>query len=290
VLHGPGHTIVCGPGRLNHKQRAMSIEGREEHLPQVLYSCNTNIKRESEKFLSQHAFTHIFEGSLALDSGSDKQTYQAGDTILVKRNQLVRSVKYPGPGGQMRSITVFFSQERLREFALTDAPQPVNPYTGKPVLQLRRDPLYAAYAASLVPYESSTSQSLEAITTLKTHEAVLLLLQLDPTVKQMLFDFNEPGKIDLEAYMKQHFTFNVELKRFAYLTGRSVATFKRDFEKVFHTSPSRWLLQKRLEEAHYQIKEKGRRPSDVYLEVGFEDLSHFSFAFKKTYGIAPSLV
>ncbi|MBT1686107.1 helix-turn-helix domain-containing protein [Dawidia soli] len=268
----------------------MSKDGDEERLPQVLYSCNTDIKRESEKFLSQHAFTHIFEGSLAIDTGADRQTYQAGDTLLVKRNQLVRSVKYPGASGQMRSITVFFSQERLRDFALTDVPKAVNPYTGKSIVQLRRDPLYAAYAASLVPYESNASQSLEAITVLKTHEAVLLLVQLDPAVKQMLFDFSEPGKIDLEAYMKQHFTFNVELKRFAYLTGRSVATFKRDFEKVFHMSPSRWLLQKRLQEAHYQIKEKGRRPSDVYLEVGFEDLSHFSFAFKKTYGVAPSLV
>ncbi|MCD9015791.1 helix-turn-helix domain-containing protein [Parachryseolinea silvisoli] len=264
--------------------------GSEDHLPEVLYSCNTDIKRESEKFLSKHAFTHIFEGSLAIDTGASKELYQAGDTILVKRNQLVRSVKYPGTSGQMRSITVFFSQERLRDFALTDAPKAVTPYVGKSVVPLRRDPLYAAYATSLVPYESSASQSLDAITALKTHEAVLLVLQLDPALRAMLFDFSEPGKIDLEAYMKQHFAFNVELKRFAYLTGRSIATFKRDFEKVFHTSPSRWLLQKRLEEAHYQIKEKGRKPSDVYLEVGFEDLSHFSFAFKKTYGVAPSLV
>jgi AraC-like DNA-binding protein len=34
----------------------------------------------------------------------------------------------------------------------------------------------------------------------------------------------------------------------------------------------------------------GKKPSDVYLEVGFEDLSHFSFAFKKEFGKAPSLV
>ena len=268
----------------------MSKDGSEDPLPQVLYSCSTNIKRESEKFLSQHAFTHIFDGSLVIDTGTSKETYQAGDTLLVKRNQLVRSVKYPGASGQMRSITVFFSQERLRDFALTDASTAVNPYVGNSIVSLRRDPLYAAYATSLVPYESNVSQSLDAITALKMHEAVLLVLQLDPASKAMLFDFSEPGKIDLEAYMQQHFAFNVELKRFAYLTGRSIATFKRDFEKVFHTSPSRWLLQKRLEEAHYLIKEKGRKPSDVYLEVGFEDLSHFSFAFKKTYGVAPSLV
>jgi AraC family transcriptional regulator, exoenzyme S synthesis regulatory protein ExsA len=105
-----------------------------------------------------------------------------------------------------------------------------------------------------------------------------------------LFDFGEPGKIDLEAFMIKNYQFNVGLHRFAYLTGRSLATFKRDFEKTFHTSPGNWLLQKRLQEAHYLIKEKGNKPSDVYLEVGFEDLSHFSYAFKNAYGVAPSKI
>ncbi|WP_262497324.1 helix-turn-helix domain-containing protein [Parapedobacter koreensis] len=52
--------------------------------------------------------------------------------------------------------------------------------------------------------------------------------------------------------------------------------------------PHRWLQHRRLQEAHYLIKEMGRAPSDVYLEIGFEDLSHFSFAFKKQYGVSPS--
>jgi len=97
--------------------------------------------------------------------------------------------------------------------------------------------------------------------------------------------------------MQKNFRFNVALSRFAYLTGRSLATFKRDFERLFHLSPSRWLVQRRLQEAYYflqeayyLLKEKGKAPSEVYLEVGFEDLSHFSFAFKKAYGLAPSRV
>jgi AraC-like DNA-binding protein len=36
------------------------------------------------------------------------------------------------------------------------------------------------------------------------------------------------------------------------------------------------------------IKEKGKKPSEIYFDLGFEDLSHFSFAFKKAYKIAPS--
>ncbi|WP_394365961.1 AraC family transcriptional regulator [Pedobacter hiemivivus] len=31
-----------------------------------------------------------------------------------------------------------------------------------------------------------------------------------------------------------------------------------------------------------------QKPREVYLEVGFEDLSHFSFVFKKKYGVSPN--
>ena len=90
--------------------------------------------------------------------------------------------------------------------------------------------------------------------------------------------------------MNQNYHFNVHLERFAYLTGRSLATFKRDFEKLYHTTPGRWLQQKRLQEAHYLITEKGKTASDIYLDLGFEDLSHFSYAFKKQFGEAPSRI
>ena len=71
-------------------------------------------------------------------------------------------------------------------------------------------------------------------------------------------------------------------------TGRSLTSFKQDFKKGFGDTPGRWLVRKRLQEAYFLIDKKGRKASDVYIEVGFEDLSHFSFAFKKQFGVAPT--
>jgi AraC-like DNA-binding protein len=103
-----------------------------------------------------------------------------------------------------------------------------------------------------------------------------------------LADFSTPYKINLADFMENNYMFNMTMEKFRYMTGRSLTTFKRDFKKAFNATPQKWIIQKRSKLAHYQIAEKSRKPIDVYLETGFENLSHFSFAFKKHFGYTPT--
>jgi AraC-like DNA-binding protein len=128
----------------------------------------------------------------------------------------------------------------------------------------------------------------ESIASLKIAEAISILREIDKAVDDILANFEEPGKISLVDYMEKNFMFNMPIEKFGYLTGRSLTTFKRDFQKAYNTTPQKWLTQKRLELAHYHFVEKKMKPIDVCYEVGFENLSHFSFAFKKHFGYAPT--
>jgi AraC-like DNA-binding protein len=74
---------------------------------------------------------------------------------------------------------------------------------------------------------------------------------------------------------------------YALYTGRSLATFKRDFTRETGTSPERWLTHRRLTEAYRLIQEQGKKASDVYSKVGFKNRSHFYVAFKRQYGFSP---
>jgi AraC-like DNA-binding protein len=259
--------------------------------PQILYSCYFTRSREGEQFVPEHILSYQVAGTLITTDGTTEHAFREGDLRLSKRNRLVKFSKLPPENGDFKSLSISLDQETLRNFSLEygyhagkHAP------SGEAVVALPLTPLFKSYFDSLQPYEQLAQPGNESLLVLKVREAIMLLLKENPGLKDVLFDFAEPGKIDLESFMRRHFHFNVQLPRFAYLTGRSLATFKRDFEKIFQLSPSRWLQQRRLQEAHYLIKEKGQAPSEVYLEVGFEDLSHFSFAFKKMYGVAPSRV
>ncbi|HTE28031.1 AraC family transcriptional regulator [Flavitalea sp.] len=255
----------------------------------IVYSHYLEKRQEGEQFTSEHGLSYIFSGELIVIDSGEKRTFKAGEILFYRKNFLAKFIKVPDESGSFRCITVIFDQLSLEAFAKQYGKRVVNPPKSDRAVTLQNStPLLVHYFQSLAPYFDDILPT--DLVNLKRNEALMLLIQISPQLQNILFDFGQPGKIDLEAFMQQHFRFNVDLKRFAYLTGRSLASFKRDFEKVFHTTPNRWLQQKRLEEAWYLIKEKQQRPSDVYHEVGFESLSHFSYSFKQFFGINPSVV
>jgi AraC-like DNA-binding protein len=143
-----------------------------------------------------------------------------------------------------------------------------------------------AFIESLIPFYHGEGKINDNVALPKRTELLKLILSLHPAYSAILFDFGKPGKIDLEAFMNQHYKFNVKLERLAYMTGRSISAFKRDFAHIFHNTPARWLTSRRLREAHFLIVRDRAKPAEFYLDLGFEDLSHFSFAFKKKFGLS----
>ena len=262
----------------------------ETKISPIAYSCYVTRSREGEQFIPEHVFTYQVSGTMIMNDGSKEYVFQPGDFRFGRRNHLIKFNKLPPEGGEFKSFSVRFGQPFLRNLSIETGYKAENRIDGNAVLELKPNALYKSYFESIEPYSELKAEDNEPLIDLKLKEAAMLLLKINPELKEVLFDFSEPGKIDLEAFMNKNYHFNVGLERFAYLTGRSLATFKRDFEKLFHNTPSRWLQQRRLQEAYFLIKEKGKAASDVYLDLGFEDISHFSFVFKKQYGLAPSRI
>lgn len=255
----------------------------------ILYSCFDTRQRSYEQFVAEHVLVHIIAGESHFQTPEGPHILKPGDIGLVRRHQLAKSSKVPpAEGGPFKSIVIILTQELLRDYSVLHHAAATGPYLGKGAQQLPPDPFLKAYFVSLLPYLGQPDRLTPALSALKTHEAVELLLRLDPSLNNFLFDFSEPHKIDLAGYMQQHFMYNVPLAQFARLTGRSLATFKRDFQRAFNTAPQKWLHEKRLTQAHFLIAQEHIAPALVCLEVGFENLSHFSTSFKHQFGYTTS--
>ena len=265
--------------------------GSSENVSQtgIFFACTENEKLVTEQIIPEHMLMHVYAGKFTITTADKSYEIFTGQTVLFSKNQLAKFTKESDGDIDFKAVTIFFTKPFLQQF-----------YEGVPshqkisdfkVLYIEPHVLLNNLFESVSLYSNLEDALIsKELTILKVRETLTVIRTLSKNVDMLLSDFSEPYKIDLADFMQKNFMFNISISRFAYLTGRSLATFKRDFEKIFNTSPSRWLQQKRLQEAHYLIKDKGKAPLDIYLDLGFEDLSHFSFAFKKKFGVAPSKI
>ena len=259
----------------------------DPNIPKIVYSSTTRKTFEGEIFIKQHVFDYIISGTSDVSFGGKTEHHKAGDLRFVVKNRLSKFIKNPYPDGEYKSISICIDNATLMELKSSYETSPSLKKTEN-VFLLNQNNLFLNYIDSLLPYLKNGNQISEDLIKIKIKEAVLIFIEANPQLRNILFDFSEPGKIDLEGYMNEHYRYNGDLQNFAYLTGRSLSTFKRDFEKIFSITPNKWLIQKRLEEAKFLLEQKKVRATDVYVDVGFKDYSHFSVAFKRLYGVSPT--
>jgi len=253
----------------------------------IKLSCYEDKLFKTEVVFDHHMLVWFISGETKIIQADQNYLFKAGDIFLIPRNQLATIINYPKDGKPHKSVVMHLSIDRLREFYANLNVKTKVSATQK-IRSFSKHPLLESCLASLIPYFDVQEKFPENIASLKITEAITILRTIDKDIDNILANFEEPYKIDLAGFMEKNFMFNMPLEKFGYLTGRSLTTFKRDFHKLYTITPQRWLTQKRLELAHYQLTEKNRKPVEVYLETGFENLSHFSYAFKKQFGLTPT--
>ncbi|KQT26165.1 AraC family transcriptional regulator [Chryseobacterium sp. Leaf405] len=253
----------------------------------IVFTCSGTSKHSTELTAEEHSVVRILSGELKVIQADETYVFNAGDTHLFPRNRLALLVKSDKDGEPYRAIVVKLTHNILRSY-YENIPSEINPvFKTDQIVNLDRSPLLDSFFDSMLPYFDLEYKLPQELSELKIREAITILRTVNRNVDAILSDFSEPHKINLVEFMQKNFMFNMSLEKFSYLTGRSLTTFKRDFSKAFNTTPQKWLTQKRLELAKFQLIEKKRKPIDVYFEVGFENLSHFSYAFKKQFGVNP---
>mgnify|MGYP005812846769 CR=1 FL=1 len=256
--------------------------------PDIKLSSYDDKLFKTEVVFDHHMLVWFISGETKIIQADQSYLFKAGDIFLIPRNQLATIINYPKDGLPHKSVVMHLSIERLREYYRPLDIKPSDTIVPR-IVHFKDHPLLKSCLASLIPYfEMGEEIFPEEIAALKITEAISILRNIDKRIDDVLANFEEPYKISLTDFMEKNFMFNMPLENFSYLTGRSLTTFKRDFHKAFKMTPQRWLTKKRLELAHYHLSEKKRKPVEVYLETGFENLSHFSYAFKKHFGLTPT--
>ncbi|WP_293939911.1 helix-turn-helix domain-containing protein [Sphingobacterium sp. UBA5996] len=268
------------------------MESPAEILPGVIfYSYLSSERKEKACFWNHHTLILQVSGHMLLETTQQNINITAGEVLLIHKNQLGTLTKTPETKGHYETIVISLQENLMRQIALEEKLEVSGKYSGPLNLCLPNNIYLTGYFQSIIPYARSAGREMtDEMGLLKVKEGLKLILIAVPALRNFFFDFSENYKIDLEKFMLHNFHFNVPIEKFAQLTGRSLSGYKRDFQRAFGMPPRKWLQDKRLNEAWYLIEKKKKKPSTIYLDLGFESLSHFSTAFKKKFGKAPTLV
>jgi len=238
-----------------------------------------------------HALSYVYSGEMVLTEGDKELSVRKGECVFIKRDHRVSMMKKSYDGEPYRGIFVMFNRNTLREMfrqSGTDKiPEDASRFT-ESFFNLPPSAEIESLFSSMVPYFNPAVKPRDEFMTLKLRESIMVLLSMDKRFYPTLFDFAEPWKIDILDFLDRNYMYELSMEEIANYTGRSLATFKRDFRKVSDLTPQKWIIRKRLEVAYEKMKQQGQRVTEVYSEVGFKNLSHFSTAFKKHFGVPPT--
>ncbi|MBP2833755.1 helix-turn-helix transcriptional regulator [Aquimarina sp. U1-2] len=252
----------------------------------ILESCHDGQHEvKGTGYTTQHEILHVISGTCRLVIDGIAITLTDGQSILMPKQTIL---DYEKTGDPYQSILFFLNDEFILEFLQTHRfldpwQKLINPY-----VVFQNNELLGAAFQSMRPYVKNASQTSKELFKVKTFEILLNLSQQAKALPSFLSDISKPSSIDLKLFMENMYIKKLSLRELAELSGRSLSGFKREFKELFGTSPFKWIKERRLLAARDLIVHMEKRPTEIYLEVGFEDYSHFSKAYKAHFGHLPS--
>lgn len=91
----------------------------------------------------------------------------------------------------------------------------------------------------------------------------------------------------LSKWIEEHLGRVIHLEELAAYSGYSLWHMQKIFKEVTGTSLGKYIRQRRLAGAIYLLRTSERSIFDIALDFGFGSQSHFTYMFRKEYGITP---
>lgn len=272
-----------------------------ENIPEIYFKDH---KQNPDLFIYDFKMSHDVVKSkvnlgmnmLSFLQVGKKQVHFAGTAVAVNKDQSLLLKKGNWLWTELLDTEAiyycklfFFSDKKLKEFLEkhtnnTEIIQDETPY-----FIIGNDSYISSYINSLSTITDAPSVFKENLLAVKFEELMLYLLQkygkkFELYLYSLIVKESSPFKKTVESKIHS----NLKLEEIAFLCNMSLSTFKRHFIKEYQISPGKWLQDKRLQKAKEMLETADLKPSDIYLDFGYNNLSNFSIAFKNKFGINPS--
>ena len=255
----------------------------------VEYKCPLNVE-EFQLWTESHLITFVLSGRKDWFTQDSTYSLTSGDAIFIKKGVYTTKQHFE----EDYCVMLFFMNDHfIKEFVQKNDLQYHDSKISSPsdgVIKINTDKSFNTLVESIFQYLTMRQSVPEQLIELKFKELIfnIALNKRNLGFKKLLIDISNAAKSNIEQVMNSNFQYDLPMKVFAKLSGRSLSSFKRDFKEYFQTTPAKWLTKKRLEYSCKLLRSSQLNISEICYESGFKNTSHYIKSFKSYYHLTPN--
>lgn len=265
---------------------------KQQQMPE-LFLYDFKMTKDSIKTkvnLNMHMFSFLQTGKKHVHFANTSILVDSTQSLLLKKGNCLWSELLDTEKTYFCKL-LFFSDEQLQTFIQKHVSFSKIPSQAVTSFTFKNDAYLQSYIQSITSLSNINYTKQQHLLSLKFEELMLYLLQTYKIEFQnFLLSLIQPEDTSFKRVIEQSIYSNLTIEEMAFLCNMSLSTFKRYFSKQFHESPGHWFRNKRLLKAKEKLEQEKLKPSDIYLDLGYNNLSNFSIAFKNKFGVNPSEV
>lgn len=245
---------------------------------------------KSKISLSMNMFSFLQEGTKQVHFSDGAVMVNKEQSLLIKKGNLLWTELLDKSNIYYCKL-LFFSEEQLKGFLDKYTDGSMAEEEEAPYFVLENDEYISAFLDSLSTILKNTSAGKPRLLNVKFEEIMLYLLEkYGNKFEQYLRSLVAKESSSFKKMVESNVYSNLKLEEIAFLCNMSLSSFKRSFTKEYGESPGKWLQEKRLQRAKDLLQCGELKASDIYYDLGYGNLSNFSAAFKKRFGVSPTEV
>lgn len=250
------------------------------------FSMPNNMEKEA-------CFMYVLNGSYNAISEQETFHVATNDAVLMKCGNFVGQMRPSSESEVYEAVAIHFYPDVLKKVYANEVPSILKSrdrQTNRQMAKVGVDELLQKYIDSIVFYFANPNLVTEELLVLKVKELILLLAQSNkaPVIHDLLANLFRPVAVTFKEVVEAHIFTPITVEELAILNNMSLSSFKREFKRIYDDSPAQYIRKRKLRQSADLLLVSEDNISHIAWDCGFQDITHFSRAFKQHFGMSPT--
>lgn len=272
---------------------------KNENFSPMIVRYSTSMNNGVEQLqISRHAIGYVVRGDKYIYDGDRCLHAHRGDVFFLSEG-IHHIEDVSEKHSHFEQIVFYFSSEELKHIISTfNIAYNINIENNHCCSKCRntnsivsKSPAYIAsfFTHSLTYiYDDNFTHDAAAEGIKMTELVYLITSHEDCCLKHKLIECIDTDKSSFEHTVYENTFKDIPIERLANLCNRSLTSFKKEFQRVFDSSPHQWFLTQRLSHSRLLLISTRKSVAEIGVECTFPNTSHFIKLFKRRYNSTPS--